>query len=102
MTHGVFRFQFDPLVPLAEAETTLHLAMYAVEGLFGRVRVRLEAAYHADEPRNVLIVDGTALVGAVLVAVFTSLALHEFGDDAVHVRRVGPAMTPQAAEGRAA
>lgn len=102
MTHGVFRFQFDSSVALLEAEMTLQLSLFAVEGLFGHARVRLEVGYHADEPRNVIIVDGTTLVGAVLVAVFTSLALHEFGDDALHVRRVGTGVGAANAKGRAA
>ena len=88
MTREVFRFEFEPAVPLTEAEMSLHLAMYAVEGLFGEARVRLEAAYHLDEARRTITVDGTAEVGAAIVKVFTRLVSREFGDDGFHVRRV--------------
>jgi hypothetical protein len=67
---------------------SLHLAMLAVEGIFGEARVRLEAAYHLDEARRAIIVDGAMPVGATVAHVFTSFLLHEFGDEAFEVRRV--------------
>lgn len=88
MTVDVFRFEFDRGVPLTEAEMTLQLAMFALEGLVGQACVRLHAAYHLDEPRRVVIVDGTTLVGAALVRIFTGLLIREFGESAFHVRRV--------------
>lgn len=99
MTVDVFRFEFGPSVPLPEAEMTLQLAMIAVEGLVGQARVRLDAAYHLDEPRRTIIVDGTTPIGAALVRVFTGLALREFGEDAFCVRR---AHVASPGEGRAA
>ncbi len=86
MTANVFRFEFEPSVVIAEAELTLHLATYAVEGLYGEARVRLEAAYRLDESRNDILVDGGTEVGAALVKVFTRLLLREFGQDGFHVR----------------
>jgi hypothetical protein len=35
MSALAYRFEINPLVPLAEAEMSLHLAMIALEGLFG-------------------------------------------------------------------
>lgn len=98
---AVYRFEFERCVPIREAELSLHLALYAVEGLYGPARVRLESSYHLDEPRGALLVDGTTEVGAALVKIFTSLLLREFGEDRFHVRQVGSAgaSTP---EGRAA
>jgi len=32
-------FEFEPTVSLADVEMSLHLAMFAVEGIFGRARV---------------------------------------------------------------
>lgn len=97
---AMYRFEFDQAVPLEEVEMTLHLAMYAVEGLYGSARVRLEAGYHLDAPRRVMLVDGTTEVGSTVVRVFTALALREFGEDAFSVRRVEAHSAP--AEGRAA
>lgn len=101
MTPDVYRFELERSVPIDEAEMSLHLALFAVEGLFGQARVRLEAAYHVDEPRSAIVLDATTEVGAAVVRVFTSLLLHEFGGDSFHVRRVEPA-TPATVEGKAA
>ncbi len=99
MTTDVYRFEFDDRATREEAELTLHLATYAVEGLFGAARVRMDAGYHVDEPHHAITIDGTTDVGAALVQVFTSLALREFGEEAFRVRRMP---VPTAAEGRAA
>ena len=90
MIRDVYRFEFEPTVPLTEAELTLHLAIYAAEGLHGEARVRLEVNYHLDTPRNAIIVDGGTEVGAALVKVFTHLLIRQFGEDGFHVRRVEP------------
>ena len=87
MTVDVFRFEFDRTVSLIEAEMTLHLAMIALEGLVGPARVLLDAAYHVDEARHVLIVDGTTPIGAALVRIFTGLIVREFGEDGFEVSR---------------
>ena len=89
MATGVYRFEFDRSVPLDEAEMSLHLAIFAVEGLYGQARVRLDAGYHLDEPRNAIIVDGTTEVGAAVVRVFTAFLFREFGEDKFEVGRVG-------------
>ena len=88
MTTSVHQFVFRPSVPLVEAELTLHLATYAVEGLFGEARVRLEVGYHLNDARRSITVDGGTEVGAALVKVFTSLLLREFGEDGFQVRGV--------------
>ena len=92
MTANVFRFGFVPTVPLTEAELTLHLAIYAAEGLHGEARVRLEVSYQLDRSANAMIVDGETEVGATLVKVFTHLLIRQFGEDGFHVRRVEPGL----------
>ena len=99
MPTDVYRFEFTDRETREEAELTLHLATYAVEGLFGAARVRLEAGYHVDEPRHSITIDGSTDVGAALVRTFTGLALREFGEHAFHVRRLPES---NAAAGRAA
>lgn len=86
-----FRFQFENDVSLTEAEQTLHLALFAVEGLFGEARVRLEASYRVDERGDAILVNGGPDVGASLVKVFTGLLLREFGADAFRVRPLNAA-----------
>ncbi len=90
MTANAFRFEFEPLVSVESAELSLHLAMYAVEGLYGEARVRLDARYHLDEARRSSTVDGGTEVGAALVNVYTRLLIREFGEDGFHVRRIEP------------
>ncbi|MBU0616550.1 MAG: hypothetical protein KKI02_02415 [Planctomycetes bacterium] len=101
MTPDVYRFEFDGAVPINEAEMSLHLALFAVEGLFGQASVRLDAGYHVDEPRSAIVVDATTGVGAAVVRIFTSLLLHEFGGDGFNVRRIEPAPAVNV-EGKAA
>lgn len=87
MKVDVFRFEFSPDVPLAEAELTLQLAMIAAEGLVGKARVCLDASYHVDQPRRVVIVDGTNIVGAIIVRIYVGLLNREFGEEAFQVQR---------------
>lgn len=88
MQTNVFRFEIDPQLPLLEAEMSLHLAMFAVEGLVGPARIRLDVRYYVDEPRRVILVDGSNEVAGAVVRVFTNLLLRGFGDDSFHVERV--------------
>lgn len=99
MTVDVFRFSFSSDVPLDEAEMTLQLATFAVEGLFGTAQVRLDVAYHLDRERHAILVDGTTEVGAAVVRVFLGFLVREFGEDAFQVDRVGstPTTAPQEA-----
>lgn len=53
MTPNTYRFEFNNSVPLEDAEMTLHLATYAIEGLYGEAHVRLEVSYRLDESRRV-------------------------------------------------
>lgn len=87
MTTGTYRFEFDPKVSLLEAEQSLHLAIFAAEGLFGEARVRMEVSYHVDEPHRAIVADGATEVGGAVVRMFTGLLIREFGEEAFKVRR---------------
>ena len=88
MTTNVYRITIDRTAKVGEAEQTLHLAILAAEGLFGAAQVRMDMAYHVDEPRQVLMIDGSTAVGSAVIRMFTSLLLHEIGREAFTVRRV--------------
>lgn len=88
---GSILFVFEPHVPLAEAEMSLHLAMFAVEGLAGRVQVRLDGNYQVDGEGHAIAIDGSNRVGQMIACVFGGLLLREFGEDAFHIERVHPA-----------
>jgi len=87
MLLSTIQFVFEPDVSLAQAEMSLHLAMFAVEGLIGRVRVRLEAKYHLDESNRAIVIDTHGPVGRMIARVFTGLLLREFGEGAFRVER---------------
>lgn len=93
----MIRFVFDNAVPLQEAEMSLHLAMFAVEGLIGRVRVRLDAKYEVDEADRAIAIHGSGPTGRLIARVFTGLLLREFGEDSFRVERVNqlPQQHPQ-------
>ncbi len=88
MTVGVFRFTFEPDVSLDEAEMTLQLATFAVEGLFGAARLRLEFGYYVDANRHAILADGTTEVGLAVVRVFVALLMREFDEDCFRVERI--------------
>ncbi len=90
MNANVIRFEFEPTVSTADAEMSLHLAMFAVEGIFGRARVRLDAEYELSEENLEIVVDASTEVGAMIVRVFTGLLLREIGEDSFQVCRRRP------------
>lgn len=81
------QFQFDQGVSLIDVEMSLHLAMFAAEGLYGRARVRLEAKYTFNQQDHTLAVDMRTEVGAAIVRLFTGLLLREYGEDAFEIDR---------------
>ena len=92
------QFTFESDISLAEAEMSLHLAMFAVEGLIGRVRVRLDAIYQINDSRHAIIVDAGRAAGRLIVRVFTALLLREFGEDPFTVERINQFSVPQTME----
>jgi hypothetical protein len=101
MTAAVYRFAFTDDAQLDQAEMTLHLSIFAVEGLFGAARVRLDFSYFVDDEKRIILVDATNDVGMTLVRIFTSFLLREFGEYSFHVRPV-QAHVPALTSGRAA
>lgn len=89
MATDTYRFEFRIPNMLSDAELTLHLAQYAIEGLYGEARVRLESNYRVDRARGAILVDGGNEVGQAVVKAYTRLLAREFGEDAFHVRRIG-------------
>lgn len=83
-----YRYKFSERIDLDDAQETLHLALLAAEGLFGRTRVHMDAAWATDETINVLIVDAGTLVGMTVNLIFTAFITAEFRADIFDVRRV--------------
>jgi hypothetical protein len=87
MSVELYRFKFDPTVPLEEAEMALQLALVAAEGLFGEARVRVDGGYFVDEPRRTISVDAATAVGQSVVSIYGGFLLREFGNEAFAVTR---------------
>jgi hypothetical protein len=89
MSQLTYRFEIDPSVDLADAQMSLHLAMIAMEGLFGTAGVQLDARHWVDEPGRALLIDGSTKVGQALARVLATLLSREFGEELIVVRRIG-------------
>jgi hypothetical protein len=79
------QFRFAAGVSVANAEMTLHLAMFAVEGLIGRVAVHLDARYLVDLDGNAIAIDGRTLAGQLLIRIYAGLLLREIGEAAFEI-----------------
>lgn len=84
----ILLFRFRPGIPIRDVEETLHLAMFAVEGLAGRVRVGLDANYLVDEPSRSVLIDEGSLVGWLIARVFAALLAREFGEPSFTATRL--------------
>ncbi len=87
MQHEIHRYEFDASVPADEIESTLLLAVLAVEGLHGTSRVRLDAKYCFDSDKHACAIDADTVVGQDISRIFTGFAIREFGEAAFTVDR---------------
>lgn len=69
---------------------SLHLAMFAVEGLVGQVRVRIGLKYVLDEDAHAIVING-GRIGQMVARVFAGLLLREFGEEAFQMTDESPA-----------
>jgi hypothetical protein len=88
MNREIHRYEFEATVPADEIESTLLLAVLAVEGLHGKSRVRLDAKYSVDTDKHACVVDADTVVGQDISRIFTGFAIREFGEAAFTVSRV--------------
>jgi hypothetical protein len=85
MSKTVYRFQFEPEVPIEEAETSLIMAIIAAEALHGQPAVRLSMRYLFGEEKRVCVIDGDNDVARQVVMIFTQFLIHQFGEDAFQI-----------------
>ena len=85
MSKTVYRYQFEPDVPLEEAETSLVLAIIAAEALHGQPAVRLSLRYLFGEEKHACVIDGDNDVARQVVLIFTQFLIRQFGDDAFQI-----------------
>ncbi len=83
---SVCKFVFNKKVPIEEIESKVALAIFTAEGLHGKAKVRLDAAYLASE--NEVIIDVATPVGERVAELFTVISSWEFGDRSFTVERI--------------
>lgn len=88
MVNQLFRYAFDPTVPIEDVEAAMVLALFGAETLHGAARTRLESAHHLDRERRLLVLDASTQVGRDLSRLFTGFLLRELGPDAFKIEQV--------------
>lgn len=92
----IYRYRFYESIPLREAEESLLLAVLAVESLYGRSPVRLDAAFLLDREKRSCVVDAGSEVGRAIARIFTGFLTRQFGEESFRVERAEPSV-PEAA-----
>lgn len=79
MAPSVYRFRFDPKVPIGEVEHTLLICLLAVASLHGDAGARLDVGHHFDRRRRTCVIDGRTPEGRDLAKLLTGFLSREFG-----------------------
>lgn len=98
MTRELYRYEFQPDVPLEEVEASLLLAVLATESLHGESQVRLDASHYLDSDRRACVIDAGTPVGRDVNRLFVGFLRREFGEDAFQVARVDSTHQPEPQE----
>ena len=85
MNRELYRYNFDPKVPIRDVEESLLLAVIAAESLHGRSLVRLDASFRFDTQKRSCVVDAATDVGRAIARIFTGFLTREFGEEAFKV-----------------
>jgi hypothetical protein len=94
MAPSVFRYRFDPAVPIPEVEHTLLICLLAVQSLHGDAGARLAVGHHLDRRRRTLVVDGRTAEGRDLAKLVTGFLSREFGPTSFRVEPAEPRPVP--------
>jgi hypothetical protein len=98
MTKELYRYKFQPEVPLEEVEASLLLSIIATESLHGESQVRLDASHYLDREQRACVIDAGTPVGRDVNRLFVGFLRREFGEDAFEVERVDSASQPEPQE----
>ncbi len=88
MTANTYRFRFNDTIELDDAESTLHLAILAAEGLFSEALLRVSFSYRRDDAEHCLQINGGDEISETVIRIFTSFAIKEFGSTAFTISSV--------------
>ena len=87
MRRTAYRYTFETDVSMKEVRNSLSLATIAAEGIYGHVRVTLDAFFRLDLDDRMCLIDGSTAVGECIAAVFTEFLARDFGEDGFKVKR---------------
>lgn len=88
MTCEVYDYRFSSETDMKSVEELLLLAAMAAEGLHGRARMQLDAAFKCDPTARTAHVDASNEVGAAIARIFTALLSSTIGELAFKVTRI--------------
>jgi len=83
----MYRYRFERDVPFEDVETSLLLALWAAESLYGETQVRLETAFAVDRRRRICVIDAGSPVGSDLNRLFAGFIHREFRGDDCRIER---------------
>lgn len=92
----VYQYEFRPSVPMSDVESSLLLAIWATEGLYGESETRLDSSYELDELGRRLTISAATEVGRSLNKILLGFLRREFSVSDFEVKRIvhGPELTP--------
>lgn len=90
MPRQVFKYTFDPAVPMDEVEQAVVLSLLVVEILHGGAQARLGAGHYFDRRKRACVVDASTPEGRDLSKLLVGLLIREYGPDAFAVRPARP------------
>jgi hypothetical protein len=82
-----YHYVFTDAVALPEAEDLLLRAVWAVESLYGRSAVRLDAAFVVDRQERTCVIGADKEVGRAIAHIFTGFLTRQFGEEAFRIQR---------------
>lgn len=87
MKRDAYSYSFKQEVDMTQVEEVLLLATAAAEGLHGRSRIQLEAAFQCNRGSRTSTVDSGTEVGCTIARIFTALLSTVIGEAAFRVER---------------
>ncbi len=87
MTREMYCYRFEPETDMGQVEEVLLLSTMAAEGLLGRSRVHLDAAFRCEPSTNTAEVEVGTKVGDAIARIFTALLSTMIGEASFKVTR---------------
>ena len=88
MNKTIYHYQVKEGILMSAVKDSLLISIMAVESLYGRSRINLEARFRLEKVNRVCIIDVGTLIGETIARVFTGLLIREFGEQAFKVERM--------------